>query len=89
MAKWQSWNPHQLNDNSVQNEIQNQIHDDRWNKLKLIEEEKFFVEGIPEIFDKNPDKFRYTMFEQSRESIGCYGTDRIKVLKEAFRTIIV
>ena len=30
----------------------NSILEEKWSKLKLIEEEKFFVEGIPSIFEK-------------------------------------
>lgn len=57
-------------------------------KQKLIEEEKFINEELPKILDNNPDQFRYTMFERSRDLCGCYGTERVKVLRHAFRTII-
>ena len=45
------------------------------------------VDEIPTIFENNLDNLRYTMYEQSRDSVGLFGTERVKVLKDAFRTI--
>mmetsp|Transcript_26049 Transcript_26049/g.23057 ORF Transcript_26049/g.23057 Transcript_26049/m.23057 type:complete len:102 (-) Transcript_26049:336-641(-) len=45
-------------------------------------------EQLPEIIKKNPDQFRMSMYEQTRAIQGPNGTERIKVLKQAFNTII-
>ena len=56
--------------------------------MRLEQEEKFFTEDIPRMLDNNHDKFRYTLYDQSLELCYAYGSERVKVLKDAFRTII-
>jgi len=56
--------------------------------MRLEEEEKFINEYIPRMIETDPDKFRYTLYDQSRELCFAFGSERVKVLKDAFRTII-
>ena len=54
----------------------------------MIEEEKYEHSTIPKLIDNNPDTFRLTMIAQIRESIGTFGTERVRLLKNAFKVII-
>lgn len=56
--------------------------------IDLIEEEKFEYEILPKMIEENPDQFRFTLYERSRDLVHSYGALRVKVLKAAFRTII-
>ena len=48
---------------------------------RLIQEEKFAYEEIPKMLKNNPEKVRYTLIDQTKETMGSYGTARIKFLK--------
>mmetsp|Transcript_12115 Transcript_12115/g.10737 ORF Transcript_12115/g.10737 Transcript_12115/m.10737 type:complete len:204 (-) Transcript_12115:116-727(-) len=55
---------------------------------KLDGEENYFYKGIPNFIDKKPEEFRFSMYESCRENEGVSGSERIKLLKKGFRTII-
>jgi hypothetical protein len=54
---------------------------------KLRSEEDFFLTTLPRMIRNDPDKVKFTMFEQSKELVGNYGSIRVKLLKKAFRVI--
>ena len=45
------------------------------------------INDIPAIYENNLENLRYSMYEHSRETAGWFGTERVKVLKDAFHTI--
>lgn len=55
---------------------------------KLYDDEEYFSIKIPEIIENDPDKFRFTMLDDIKSTIGFYGTTRRALLKSAFRLII-
>ncbi|CAI2374837.1 unnamed protein product [Moneuplotes crassus] len=54
----------------------------------LQEEEKNVYELYPKIIENNPSQFRMSMYETSRDLQGAFGTERVKVLKSAFNSIV-
>jgi hypothetical protein len=54
----------------------------------LINDEKFAYIKLPEMLQSEPDKVRFTMIDQSIEIVGAYGKQRIKFIKELFKTIL-
>lgn len=44
--------------------------------------------NLPKMIKNTPELIKYSMIEQTRESVGAYGTDRMEFLKQQFRNII-
>lgn len=55
---------------------------------QLRSEEKFAHEDLPKLIKTNPDNIKLTMIAQTNEKVGEFGTVRINLLKECFKTII-
>ena len=55
---------------------------------KLKSGEDYNYNSLPKMFKNNPDSVKYSMYEQIKESVGVYGSDRIDYLKQQFRNIL-
>ena len=55
---------------------------------RLNDDEEYVSVNIPEIIKKDPNRFKFTMLDETKNSIGFFGEKRIKLLKLAFKTII-
>lgn len=57
-------------------------------KSKLMADERYTYQDVIKKLETEPDSISYAMWEQFRETMGMYGTDRIKLLKSAFDLIV-
>lgn len=55
---------------------------------KLRMEENFAYIDLPNMIEKNPEQIKFTMIDDARERIGNYGSMRVDLIKNAFKTII-
>lgn len=65
-----------------------QINQDDSSSSKLLQEQQYLFETLPKMYKEEPEKVTYSMLENVRDKYGPFGTERVKVLKHAFRTII-
>mmetsp|Transcript_28730 Transcript_28730/g.32845 ORF Transcript_28730/g.32845 Transcript_28730/m.32845 type:complete len:117 (+) Transcript_28730:220-570(+) len=57
-------------------------------KKKLHNEESYAYDILQKKLIEDPDQVKFTMLDQTYESMGCYGKFRIDLIKSSFRTII-
>ena len=63
-------------------------HCDGWPRHELKKEEDFLLNIIPNMIDNEPEKFRLSLYVGIIQKYGTYGSERIKLLKDSFKTII-
>ena len=54
----------------------------------LINEEKYAYINLPKLLKVDPEKVRFTMIDQTLDVVGDYGSKRVTLIKDCFRTII-